>query len=262
MDSFRITPVEFDSGRLAAKVGRIELSAASGVGGAFAEQVRRRGREEGYHLLYFASPDVLEVSGFQHVGTLVQYAGNVEAVQRKLAIAARALCVREVSDDDWNQIEELTQFEPDTRFGRDRRLSPATVRRHKLELLRACRRLHPNLALLATVNEGRAIGFQFSRISEGAADFYEVCVAPDHRRSHVACMLLAENLDRMRQAHSGLERVTTRVYEHNTASQAFFARIGMTPVSREHWHHLWIHVRQDEEDARRDSKVPVAVAAD
>jgi hypothetical protein len=232
----RIELQAFDSGRLAPRVGVVHLSADEDVN---EEQILERSRADRFDLVSLSLPDLRPLRLFRHVGTLLEHVGMVADLADRLAGLRSAGEVRNVVATDWPNVEALVAVAPPNRFGRDPRLAPSAVRRHKVDMLRTYAGHHPEHTLVSTEG-GAVVGLQLSWPRGEDIVLYELMTEPGPAQAFRAIGLLRENVRRLRRDAPAAERVVAWIYEHNTRSLAFFAGLGMHPTGRASFHHhLW-----------------------
>jgi len=229
----------FDSGRIADRVGVVELRDQAGVcdasGGG--ETILATARQQGYDLLTLSTPQPVDLMGFEARGVLLHLAGQLgDMMQRTARIPIRGT-VRPVEDGDWPAIEALLPEAGATRFSMDPTLDPARVRRHKLDMLRIYAKRDPDHALVALADES-LVGFQVSLWDRDAIVFYEIVVHPTRRSGFVALSLLAENIRRFADHHPPQTPVRTRIYEDNTVSLTLFEKLALHVTNqRQYYYH-------------------------
>lgn len=230
----------FDSGRIADRVGFLIVGDDETVRDA---DVAAWMAADSFDLIWIQSSSRLETRLLEYRGTLVEMEGDRETVLSRSRLAALRYDVRTLeSDADWREVEQLMEFAAATRFSADPHVSSASVRRHKLSLLKNhVQNKHGAVALAYSLERPvQLVGFQCTSMEEGRLDLYEIAVDSRFRRGFAATNLVRYNLERFAVAYPEAERLVTRIYDDNVASLRFFERLGLSPTGRQrHYYHCW-----------------------
>lgn len=232
----------FDSGKIAGRVGSIIIGADESVRDADVAGWIGAAADS-FDLIWVQTQSRLEATLLDYRGTMVEMEGDRETVLSRSRLATLRYDVRALeSDSDWREVERLLEFAAATRFSSDPHVSEATVRRHKLALMRShVENRYGVVALSYTVERpAQLAGFQCTSLKKGSIDLYEIAVDPRFRQGFAATNLIRYNLERFALAHPEAERVVTRIYDNNVASLRFFERLGLSPTGRQlHYYHFW-----------------------
>lgn len=240
MRRFTISTNDFDSGLIAAKVGNVVLAGETTLDPKLEDQIASEARCAGYDLLYLQARVQQSLRLFVGVGVMSEYTAPIGLVAARLGAPGRRGRVREIRDQDWDVLTNLLIQTPPTRFRLDPRITQQVASQHKRKLLETYCSRYPRYSLVAVNEANRPLGFQISFPCERQLLFYDISIAPEARRGFLAVSLLAENVVRIMKDHPSLERVITRIYNHNVPSHVFFKQLGLEAGPASYWYHAWI----------------------
>jgi RimJ/RimL family protein N-acetyltransferase len=233
----------FDSGKVADRVASLILGEDETVSDAEIAELLEAASAESFDLFWIQTRTPLDSPLLEHRGTLVELEGSRDAILSRCRLAPPRHGIRALaSDADWDLVEQLLRFSAPTRFSTDRNITEATVRRHKLSLLKGhVENRHGVVALSYPIeNPAQSVGYHSTSLEDDHVLLYEIAVDPAFRRGAAAINLVRYNLERLAESYPGAERVVTRIYEDNIASLQLFARLDMTPTGRLfHYYHCW-----------------------
>lgn len=81
---------------------------------------------------------------------------------------------------------------------------------------------------ISTIDGGEITGFCILRVFEDEAELFNIAVAPQYRRGHIAESLLREALDHA--AQNGVSAVFLEVRASNTAAQKLYEKMGFRNI--------------------------------
>lgn len=237
---FVIDRSDFESGILADTVGVLRPDGAREWTPSDGVRVAEQARRGGYELVMLRTEAPVELAGFRHVGTLMEYEGSPGTVRERVSAGAGHFEVVPLAAEQWPAVEPLLDHAAPTRFSRDPRLAPGRARALKLRVLRQHYDRFPHYTVVAPAAGGRLRALQSSFVADGAFVLYELVTAPQPRRALLAADLLARNFAMLAARDPAIARVRTLIYDDNADSTTFFSRIGLGPTGRRHHHyHLW-----------------------
>jgi hypothetical protein len=233
-----IEPDTAETSALGIPVGRLEpIDPARLPSG---DVIASAARQAGYALVTLATPIPAAVSRFRHMGTLLTYAGNVEALRSGLPAARRFQTVF-LEDSNWELVTRMLGHAAPTRFSRDPHIQPERVRERKLNILRGLHARGRGVGAFALADPDDCVGFLYSYVHGGTLTFYELMTAQRSGRALVALDLIAATLGTFSASGFAFERVSAAIYADNDRSRAFFTRLGLEQTGDETFHyHLWV----------------------
>ena len=241
MTDYYLEDSEFDSGLLAAKVGRLHIDKPCTARSRDGLLIMEEARQKGYDLLILRSDEPVSMSGFNMVGIIDILEGRLNVVRERTGKTGGRFEIRPMEDRDWEWIRKLLPYGSPTRFSNDSRLTQDQVRKHKMALLHSSVKRGREFSLVALSNQKELIGYQFSYIAENTFVLYDLLIAPHFRTGFAAFELISENIKRLDNSLSPVEVVTTKIYSDNDNSTRLFNQIGLYATSKREFHyHLWI----------------------
>lgn len=237
---------KFDSGKVAARVGYFIFGDAETVRTnrpRLTDDLIDAASAESFDLLWIETPVRLETPLLDYRGTVVELEGDRAKALSQARLADVRYDVRGLqSASDWLQVEGLMAHAAPTRFSTDPHISEGSFRHHKVSLLRShVENRNGAVALARSPDEPeRLAGYQCTSVDERAVQLYDIAIDPRFRVGFAALNLVRWNLERFASLFPEIRRVSTRIYDDNTASLRFFEHFGMSPTGPQlHYYHYW-----------------------
>lgn len=239
--SFELVPNEFDTEHLGKRAANVSiLNDAETLDAAYlSDEILAAASRLGFEFISLETKVPIQLPGFKLVQTALEFEASLDKV-RVQSPGDNRFTVRRLQHSDWREVEHLAQYRSNSRFSSDSLISAQICNSHRLALYRDCVDRWPELARIVVSADNSAVGFHLATTRDDALLLYEIVVDPRNRIGIAAFELVSANIIWTRKNSTHTTRVCTRIYDDNTASKAFFAKLGMVNTGRKHYYyHHW-----------------------